>query len=139
MKALSGFACIAFLAAAWCLFGAFSADTAHACKYPCVSNAPTTLNQVTPPPSPVVSPPGTSPTSQQMQQCQNYAQTVMTGTQLYSLMQTLPAIEQNAFFKSVVGMGGGMNDLQYQTQTQMFGGNMTAYNQRAPLRSVHSV
>lgn len=123
MKLRSCFSIIALLAGV--LF--FSPATAHACKYPCNSVAPTTLNQVTPA-NPAVAPPAAAPTSQQLQQCQNYAKTVMTGTNLFSLMNQLPAQEQYAFFFSTMGSGGGMNDLTTQTQTQMFGGNMTAYN-----------
>lgn len=122
--------CAAVLAGGLSLFGLLSADPAHGCKPPCTSQAPTTLNQVTPPtPSPVVAPPGTPPTAAQYNQCNMYARTVMTGSQLYSMMQTLPAIEQNAFFQATRGSGSGMNDLPAQVQTQMFGGNLTAYNQ----------
>lgn len=119
---------LAAFAGSLCLIGSFSLEEAHACKYPCTSQAPTTLNQVTPPPSPPP-PSGTPPTAQQYNQCFMHAKTAMTGTQLYAMMQTLPQIEQNAFFSVVQGSGGGQNDLQSQVQNQMFGGNMTAYNQ----------
>lgn len=122
------FMSVVAVVAALFFFKPFAPDSAHACKYPCVSQAPTTLNQVTPAPNPAVAPASTPPTSQQMQQCSNYAKTVMTGSTLYNQMASLPQQEQYAFFFATMGSGGGMNDLSAQTQSLMFNGNMTAYN-----------
>ncbi|HUQ94175.1 MAG TPA: hypothetical protein VM120_21010 [Bryobacteraceae bacterium] len=58
-----------------------------------------------------------------------YAKYQMTGADLFQLMQALPPSAQATFFSTVAGSGGGMNDLPSVVQNNMFGGNMTAYNQ----------
>ena len=100
--------------------------SAKACKsdYCSGSMAPTSLNQVSGgnPPS------GNPPTAQQVQQCQNYAKDSETGSSLWAEMQSLPKQQQYAFYTSVMGTGGGENDLNAQVIANMFGGDMTAYN-----------